>query len=234
MGSSDDRVYAAERIIQKRVRKGVLEYRVKWKGWNQRYNTWEPEVNILDRRLIEIYEQSNRSSNTPSKRGGKRKEKALDPEPESEEDEYTFTGDDVDINQASTSAASLSNNSHHHHHHHHYANSEADSVPATGASTPLPGFSNIPHCKIIPVESYKHDYPDYDPDEGDETDDAQQMMLPQRYNPYHMENDTWSSSCDMANDFGGYSTVPQSSAPTATPPSAPASNPLLRRNQYWV
>ncbi|XP_039952051.1 chondroitin sulfate proteoglycan 4 [Bactrocera tryoni] len=123
---------------------------------------------------------------------------------------------------------------HHHHHHHHYANSEADSVPATGASTPLPGFSNIPHCKIIPVESYKHDYPDYDPDEGDETDDAQQMMLPQRYNPYHMENDTWSSSCDMANDFGGYSTVPQSSAPTATPPSAPASNPLLRRNQYWV
>lgn len=123
---------------------------------------------------------------------------------------------------------------HHHHHHHHYANSEADSVPATGASTPLPGFSNIPHCKIIPVESYKHDYPDYDPDEGDETDDAQQMMLPQRYNPYHMENDTWSSSCDMANDFGGYTTVPQSSAPTATPPSAPASNPLLRRNQYWV
>ncbi|XP_011195637.1 polycomb group protein Pc [Zeugodacus cucurbitae] len=126
MGSSDDRVYAAERIIQKRVRKGVLEYRVKWKGWNQRYNTWEPEVNILDRRLIEIYEQSNRSSNTPSKRGGKRKEKALDPEPESEEDEYTFTGDDVDINQASTSAASLSNNSHHHHHHHHDKEKEKD------------------------------------------------------------------------------------------------------------
>ncbi|XP_018789446.1 PREDICTED: polycomb group protein Pc [Bactrocera latifrons] len=120
MGSSDDRVYAAERIIQKRVRKGVLEYRVKWKGWNQRYNTWEPEVNILDRRLIEIYEQSNRSSNTPSKRGGKRKEKTHDPEPESEEDEYTFTGDDVDINQASTSSAALSNNNHHHHHHHHH------------------------------------------------------------------------------------------------------------------
>ncbi|XP_054733818.1 polycomb group protein Pc [Anastrepha obliqua] len=142
MGSSDDRVYAAERIIQKRVRKGVLEYRVKWKGWNQRYNTWEPEVNILDRRLIEIYEQSNRSSNTPSKRGGKRKEKAQDPEPESEEDEYIFTGDDVDTNQASTSAAAaaLSNSNHHsyhhekekdkkrehnhHHHHHHSAKSE--------------------------------------------------------------------------------------------------------------
>ncbi|XP_075152983.1 chondroitin sulfate proteoglycan 4-like protein [Haematobia irritans] len=129
----------------------------------------------------------------------------------------------------------------HHLSHHHYANSEADSMPVTGNSTPLPGFSNIPHCKIIPVESYKHDFPDYDPDE-DETDDQcdpQQMMLPQRYNPYQLENDTWSSSCDMANDFGGYSSVPQNSGGagqpvSATPPSAPPSNPLLRRNQYWV
>ncbi|XP_022230435.2 chondroitin sulfate proteoglycan 4 [Drosophila obscura] len=128
---------------------------------------------------------------------------------------------------------------HHHHHHssHHYASSEADSVPATGNSTPLPGFSNIPHCKIIPVESYKHEFPDYDPDE-DETDDQcdpQQMMLPQRYNPYHLEHDAWSSSCDMANDFAGYASVPQSiSGSVSSPPSAPPTNPLLRRNQYWV
>lgn len=109
-----------------------MEYRVKWKGWNQRYNTWEPEVNILDRRLIDIYEQSNKSSGTPSKRGGalKKKEKEPDPEPESEEDEYTFTGDDVpDTNQATTSTAAASNDGsekkekdkkHHHHHHHHH------------------------------------------------------------------------------------------------------------------
>ncbi|XP_023174142.1 polycomb group protein Pc [Drosophila hydei] len=134
MGSSDDRVYAAEKIIQKRVRKGVVEYRVKWKGWNQRYNTWEPEVNILDRRLIDIYEQSNKSSGTPSKRGAalkkEKKEKEPDPDPESEEDEYTFTGDDLpDTNQATTSTATATNDGadkkdkdkkHHHHHHHHH------------------------------------------------------------------------------------------------------------------
>lgn len=114
------------------VLQGVVEYRVKWKGWNQRYNTWEPEVNILDRRLIDIYEQSNRSSGTPSKRGGalKKKEKEPDPEPESEEDEYTFTGDDVpDTNQATTSTGTTANDGsdkkekdkkHHHHHHHHH------------------------------------------------------------------------------------------------------------------
>ncbi|ALC40229.1 kon [Drosophila busckii] len=134
---------------------------------------------------------------------------------------------------------SVSPQHHHHHHHHHYASSEADSVPVTGNSTPLPGFSNIPHCKVIPVESYKHEFPDYDPDE-DETDDQcdpQQMMLPARYNPYHVEHDAWSSSCDMANDFAGYASVPQSisiSGSVSSPPSAPPTNPLLRRNQYWV
>nr|SMS16080.1 Polycomb group protein: Polycomb [Drosophila subobscura] len=123
-------VYAAEKIIQKRTRKGTVEYRVKWKGWNQRYNTWEPEVNILDRRLIDIYEQSNKSSGTPSKRGLKKKEKEPDPEPESEEDEYTFTGDDVDTPQATTSSGGHDSDKkdkekkHHHHHHHHHIKSE--------------------------------------------------------------------------------------------------------------
>ncbi|KAH8415741.1 hypothetical protein KR222_011734, partial [Zaprionus bogoriensis] len=148
MGSSDDRVYAAEKIIQKRVRKGVVEYRVKWKGWNQRYNTWEPEVNILDRRLIDIYEQSNKSSGTPSKRAAalKKKEKEPDPEPESEEDEYTFTGDDVpDTNQATTSSAAASNDvgadkkdkekKHHHHHHHHHHQQQQQQQQSNNQST---------------------------------------------------------------------------------------------------
>ncbi|XP_037821529.1 polycomb group protein Pc [Lucilia sericata] len=151
MGSSDDRVYAAERIIQKRIRKGHCGYRVKWKGWNQRYNTWEPEVNILDRRLIEIYEQGNKSSSTPSKRGPKRKEKERDPDPEPEsDDEYTFTEEDAQPSHASTSAAAVStisatntanatsssnsasltsasaNSGHNHHHYHHDKDKEKE------------------------------------------------------------------------------------------------------------
>lgn len=74
MEITDDRVYAAERINKKRVRAGKVEYLVKWKGWSTRHNTWEPEENILDVRLIDIYERSLRGSSTPkSKKNNRRK-----------------------------------------------------------------------------------------------------------------------------------------------------------------
>lgn len=53
----DDQVFAAEAITKKRLRKGRTEYLVKWKGWSPKYNTWEPEENILDPRLIHQYER---------------------------------------------------------------------------------------------------------------------------------------------------------------------------------
>lgn len=47
---------------------------MKWKGWSQKHNTWEPEENILDRRLIEQFEHTQKHE-TSGKRGPKRKER---------------------------------------------------------------------------------------------------------------------------------------------------------------
>ncbi|KAL3094518.1 hypothetical protein niasHS_002347 [Heterodera schachtii] len=52
-----DQVYAAERLLQTRTRRGQQEFLVKWKGWNSKHNTWEPRANILDERLIQEFEQ---------------------------------------------------------------------------------------------------------------------------------------------------------------------------------
>ncbi|XP_063854041.1 chromobox protein homolog 2-like [Scylla paramamosain] len=72
-----DRVYAAECIQKKRVRRGRVEYLVKWKGWSNKHNTWEPIENILDVRLLEAFEESQRES-IGAKRGPKPKNKQRD------------------------------------------------------------------------------------------------------------------------------------------------------------
>ncbi|XP_043922236.1 chromobox protein homolog 6 [Protopterus annectens] len=70
-----ERVFAAESIIKRRIRKGRIEYLVKWKGWAIKYSTWEPEENILDARLIAAFEQKERERELygPKKRGPKPK-----------------------------------------------------------------------------------------------------------------------------------------------------------------
>lgn len=84
---------------------GKVEYRVKWKGWSQKHNTWEPEENILDGRLIELFEQSLKGSSTP-KRGPKKKEKVQEasPDPETEEEDADATS--VADEEVNTSTAS--------------------------------------------------------------------------------------------------------------------------------
>ncbi|XP_051801207.1 chromobox protein homolog 6a [Acanthochromis polyacanthus] len=73
--AAGDRIFAAEAILKRRVRKGRIEYLVKWKGWAMKHSTWEPEENILDDRLILGFEQKERERELhgPKKRGPKPK-----------------------------------------------------------------------------------------------------------------------------------------------------------------
>nr|XP_057938800.1 E3 SUMO-protein ligase CBX4-like [Doryrhamphus excisus] len=58
--AAGEQVFAVESIEKKRSRKGRLEYLVKWRGWSPKYNTWEPEENILDPRLLDAFEERER------------------------------------------------------------------------------------------------------------------------------------------------------------------------------
>ncbi|XP_061741231.1 E3 SUMO-protein ligase CBX4 isoform X2 [Nerophis ophidion] len=58
--AAGEHVFAVEGIEKKRIRKGKIEYLVKWRGWSPKYNTWEPEENILDPRLLLAFQHRER------------------------------------------------------------------------------------------------------------------------------------------------------------------------------
>nr|AAM28241.1 chromatin modulator polycomb protein [Podocoryna carnea] len=61
-------VFAAEKILKKRYKKGRAEYLVKWQGYSSKFNTWEPVENILDERLLQSFKVTH-----PSFRGKRRR-----------------------------------------------------------------------------------------------------------------------------------------------------------------
>ena len=53
-------VFNAERLVARRIKNGEREYLVKWVGYPSADNTWEPEENIFDQRLIDAFETSQK------------------------------------------------------------------------------------------------------------------------------------------------------------------------------
>ncbi|KAF7204817.1 chromobox protein homolog 7 isoform X2 [Nothobranchius furzeri] len=74
-----EQVFAVESIVKKRVRKGNVEYLLKWKGWPPKYSTWEPEEHILDRRLVQAFEEKEEKDRVVGhrKKGAKAKKLLL-------------------------------------------------------------------------------------------------------------------------------------------------------------
>ena len=75
LSSIGDRVYAAEKLVGKRKVKGKTQYLVKWKGFSEADNTWEPEANILDQRLLQAFAREERNKKHRKESPGKKQAK---------------------------------------------------------------------------------------------------------------------------------------------------------------
>ncbi|XP_015926024.1 chromo domain-containing protein cec-1 [Parasteatoda tepidariorum] len=73
MSNLGPNVFTAQCIKKKRIRKGKVEYLIKWRGWSQKHNTWEPKENIIDSQLIDAFNAREKNSVGPQKRGRKPK-----------------------------------------------------------------------------------------------------------------------------------------------------------------
>ncbi|XP_035853500.1 chromobox protein homolog 2-like isoform X1 [Sander lucioperca] len=109
-GVTVGQVFDAECILSKRPRKGKFEYLVKWRGWSSKHNSWEPEENILDPRLLAAFHKREQERELLFQKKGKRPRgrprKILPPLPAATKDSRSSSSSSSGLSSSASSSSS--------------------------------------------------------------------------------------------------------------------------------
>jgi len=74
MAISDAEDFAVETILDKRIKNGVTEYYLRWKGYGDEDNTWEPRGNLDCPELIDKFEADYKAKHGDKVKGSETEE----------------------------------------------------------------------------------------------------------------------------------------------------------------
>ncbi|KAM3860034.1 chromobox protein homolog 2-like [Diretmus argenteus] len=114
-GVTVGQVFDAECILSKRPRKGKFEYLVKWRGWSSKHNSWEPEENILDPRLLAAFHKREQERELLFQKKGKRprgRPRKIEPAPPATKDSRSSSSSSSGLSSSAASSSSSEDEDH--------------------------------------------------------------------------------------------------------------------------